>query len=264
MDRIERVTVPVETFAPDGTTNAYLVGTSDAILVDPAAATDELAAAVEQRNVAHVLATHPHPDHVGGVAAFADEFDVTVWARAGRTDRFEQATGVTPDKTFKQDTVIETGDRCPVTVLETPGHTPDHVALSVPGRDGDTILAGDLAVADGSVYVGADEGDMRTYLTSLRRLYARNPMTILPGHGRVIDDSRKTLARLIQHRLDREAKVRAAVNNGARTLDEIVSAAYEKDLTGVRELARLTVAAHLEKLAVEDAVAWDGSEAQPA
>jgi glyoxylase-like metal-dependent hydrolase (beta-lactamase superfamily II) len=259
---VRQVSVPTETLAPTGTTNAYVVGTEDALLVDPAGRTDDLDEAVAHRDVGHVLVTHAHPDHVGAVAHYAESCDATVWARAGRESRFERAAGVAPDRTFREGTQI-----ADVEVVETPGHAPDHVALAV----GDSLLTGDLVVSAGSVVVGADEGDLRAYLTSLRRLYARNPDRLYPGHGPAIfpgqspaiEDPRAEIERLIRHRLDREAKVLAAVRGGARTLDEVLDAAYEKDLSGVRNLARSTVAAHLEKLAVEGKVEWDGERARP-
>ena len=254
MDAVTRISIPVATRAPTGRTNAYLVGADDAVLVDPAARTDELDGAIEGRNVEHVLVTHAHADHVGAVAHYADACGATVWARAGRADRFERAAGVGPDRTFREGTRI--GD---LTVIETPGHAPDHVALAV----GDDVLVGDLAVATGSVFVGAREGDMRAYLTSLRRLHARNPRRLYPGHGSVIDDPREALARLIAHRLRRERRVREAVAAGAETLDAVLDAAYGKDLAGVEDLARETVAAHLEKLAVERSIDWDGERATP-
>jgi glyoxylase-like metal-dependent hydrolase (beta-lactamase superfamily II) len=258
---VRGISVPVETLAlrgdpslPDGATNAYVVGTEDALLVDPAGRTDDLDEAVADREVAHVLVTHAHPDHVGAVGHYADACDATVWARAGREARFERATGVAPDRTFREGTEI-----AGVEVLTTPGHAPDHVALAV----GDSLLTGDLVVSAGSVVVGADEGDLRAYLTSLRRLHARDPDRLYPGHGPVIDDARAEIERLLRHRLDRETKVLAGVRDGATTLDEVLDAAYEKDLSGVRDLARSTVTAHLEKLAVEGTVDWDGEQTCP-
>jgi ribonuclease/clavin/mitogillin len=104
---------------------------------------------------------------------------------------------------------------------------------------------------------------MRAYVSSLRRLWARNPATCYPSHGPVIADPRETCARLIAHRRDREERVREAVEGGARTVGEITTVAYEKDLSGVRDMAEATVVAHLEKLAVEGQVRWDGAEAAP-
>ncbi|WP_435152731.1 MBL fold metallo-hydrolase [Haladaptatus sp. DFWS20] len=245
------IPVPTDTAAPHGTTNAYVVGS---VLVDPAGRTDELDRSVEENEIEHVLVTHTHPDHVGGVAHYAEACDATVWARQGREGRFETATGLTSDETFREGTEIGS-----LTVIETPGHAPDHVALE--GRDG--VLAGDLAVKEGSVMVAAGEGDLRAYLTSLRRLYARNPDALYPGHGPVIDEPRETIRRLIEHRRTREKRVRSAVLSGASTLGEITDSAYEKDISGVREFAERTVAAHLEKLAVEGDVDWNGERAVP-
>jgi len=258
---VARVPVQTETRSPDGRTNAYLVGRSGALLVDPASGTDALDDAVATRGVDHVAVTHAHPDHVAAVAHYADRFDATVWARRGYEQRFVRATGVEPDRTFVEGTVVRTGDDRRVTVVDTPGHAPDHVAFATTVDGAETLLVGDLAVATGSVVVGPDEGDVRAYLTSLRRLYARNPARLGPGHGPVVDDSRAVLGRLVAHRLEREARVREAVADGARTLDEVLAAAYDKDVSGVRDLAAATVAAHLRKLAVEGAVRWDGERA---
>jgi ribonuclease/clavin/mitogillin len=244
-----RIPIPVSTAAPGGETNGYLVGSEQALLVDPAAETPRLDDALD--GIANLLVTHTHPDHVDGVAAYADR--ATVWARAGYEDRFERATGVAPDRVFGPGTRIET-DVGTIEVLATPGHAPDHVALAV----NDELLVGDLAVATGSVVVGSDDGDMRGYLTALRRLHARNPARLYPGHGPVIEEPRPVVERLIAHRLRRERAVLRAVREGARSVAAVTEEAYEKDLSGVRGLAERTVEAHLQKLAVEGRVQWDG------
>ena len=251
---VELVTVPTRTRAPGDATAAYLV--SDSLLVDPAGESAGLDAAIVAANPSHVAVTHHHPDHVGGVAAYADRFDLTVWARRGREEDFTAATGVTPDRTFHPGDSIPTG--AGVRVVDTPGHAPEHVAFDVTGG----VLSGDLAVAEGSVVVGAPKGDMRAYLASLRRIHAMNPDRLYPGHGPVIGETRATCRRLIEHRLDREARVLAAVQAGAHSPDEILDLAYEKDLSGVQDLARATVVAHLEKLTVDGRLAWDGSRAE--
>ena len=252
--RRRRITVPVATRAPDGRVAAYLLG--EDLLVDPGGHSDALDRAVAETDPDHVLCTHHHPDHTGAVARYAD--GRTVWARTGRTDAFATATGVAPDRTFRDGTDIPTGEGT-VTVVDAPGHAPEHVAFQTP----DGILCGDAAVAEGSVVVGAPEGDMRAYLTTLRRLYARDPDRLFPAHGPVVDAPRAVLARLLAHRLDRERRVLGAVEAGADTVDAVLDAAYEKDLTGVEDLARATVRAHLEKLAVEGRVHIDGDRVRP-
>jgi glyoxylase-like metal-dependent hydrolase (beta-lactamase superfamily II) len=259
------VTVPVETRAPGGATNAYLVGRETTLLVDPAARSPDLDAAVADHGVDHLAVTHTHPDHVGAVADYARETDATVWCRRGRERRFREATGLAPDRTFAEGTTLPTDQ--PVTVVDTPGHAPDHVAFAFqrPATEATTersarateVLVGDLAVAAGSVVVGAPEGDVRAYCTALRRLLARDARLLHPAHGPVITDPRATCTRLLAHRHDRERRVEAAVHAGAGDLDAVLDAAYDKDLTGVRDLARATVQAHVEKLARAGRVDWD-------
>jgi glyoxylase-like metal-dependent hydrolase (beta-lactamase superfamily II) len=255
--RVQRVDLAVSSRALGGGVASYVLGDGDGILVDPGGDSDQLRRVVDEVGIDHVIATHHHPDHVGGIAAYAEE--ATVWARRGWAEGFERASGVIPDRTFTAGMTIETSTGT-VEIIDTPGHAPEHVALCL----GDSFVTGDLAVAEGSVVVGAPDGDMRAYLTSLRRLYARNPERLYPGHGPVIDDPRATLERLIAHRLDRERRVRAAVEDGHETVEAVTDTAYDKDISAVADLARATVVAHLDKLAVEGTIRWGGQLARPA
>lgn len=245
---VTQVPIAVEARAPSGRTNAYVVGDDEAVLVDPADRTAQLDEAVDAADVRHVAVTHTHADHVGAVAEYADALDATVWGRYGREDRFERATGICPDRTVREGTTVG-----PLTVIETPGHASDHVAFAADGE----ALVGDVALAEGSVVIG-HSGDLRAYLTTLRRLHQRDFDRLLPGHGSPIDDPAATLERLLRHRLDREASVRRALESGAGTVEAVVDAAYEKDVSDVYDLAALTVRAHLRKLAVEGEVGFDG------
>ena len=246
---ITRVPVPVEGRVPTGATNTYLL--AEELLIDPAGRTDDLDAAVDAAGVEHVAVTHAHPDHVGAVADYAAETGATVWCRRGFESRFAAATDIEPDRTFVEGTEIPVDGG--IRVIDTQGHAPDHVAFEAEGG----TVCGDVAVAAGSVAVAAPEGDLRGYLIGLRRLYARTPPRLLPGHGSIIDDPRATCLRLLDHRLDRERRVSTAVHEGAADVDAVVDAAYDKDLTGFEELARATVVAHLEKLDVEGRVVFD-------
>ena len=269
---ITRVEVPVDTRAPGGTTNAYLL---DGVLVDPAARTDALDAALAARGslpsddpaspadappIEAIAVTHAHPDHVGAVADYAALTDATVVAREGHADRFTEATGVAPDETVAPgETVADTAVRA----VDTPGHAPDHLAFaagnSATESASSVLCCGDLAAAEGSVAVAAPGGDLAAYLASLEAVRDAGYDRLLPGHGPPIDDPEATCDRLIEHRLARERDVIAAIDAGAADLDAVVDGAYEKDLSDVRDLARATVVAHLRKLRAEGRIgdSWD-------
>ncbi len=252
--KIEAVSVPVSTSAPGGATNAYIVSGEESFLVDPADETELLSSSVKQYGIDHIVVTHTHSDHVGGVSDYGERTGARVWAHESYVNRFIEATGMEPDATFRDGSCI--GE---VTVLDAPGHAPDHVAYVF----GDSGITGDLVFGEGSVFVGGADGNMRAYLTSLRRMLQQHFERLYPGHGPVIADPNEAITQLIHHRMMREKNVFEAVQSGAECIEDIVSKAYEKDVSEVQKLAELSVRAHLEKLRVEQKVTWDGGVARP-
>jgi len=250
---ITRISIPTDTTATTGQTNAYLIEADESLLVDPAARHADVDAAIESCRPTHITATHCHPDHIAGLTAYAFETDATVWSPVGYENRFAQSTGVYPARTFREGHTIG-----PATAIETPGHASDHTAFEVDLADGRTaIVSGDLVVDEGSIAIVGPDGDMAAYLDSLRRLKERDPDVLYPGHGPVIDEPRKAIDRLIEHRTQREQAILEAMANSAEDVDEIVDRSYDKDIADVYELARKTVIAHIEKLDAEGRIRWD-------
>ena len=249
---IERFEIPVDFRTPGGTTNAYFLS-NQSVVIDPPVPIADLP--LHPSTVEHVVCTHTHPDHVQGVRSFAIETDATVWAPFGREAAFVEATGVEPDGSLQEGDRIDSTD---VLVHRTPGHSPDHLSFRIEA----VLIVGDLAMANQSVFVGSPAGDMRAYLTSLRRMMTLDVDVAYPGHGPSITDPSERFAELIDHRLEREDRILQAVRGGHGTPPEVVRNAYSEDLTGVEDLAERTVVSHLEKLAVEGKVHWDGTAAR--
>ena len=139
------------------------------------------------------------------------------------------------------------GEVGPFSTIATPGHSPDHVCLLL----GTTLFSGDTVLGAGSVFVAPGEGSMSAYLDSLRRLMELEIGTICPGHGPVVDEPQAKLREYLEHRLEREQALLDALERGLRTHDELLDAAWSDVPAELRYPARITLEAHLEKLADE-------------
>jgi len=213
----------------DGT-NSYVAG---GWVVDPGPADaghlDAVLAAAGGR-IEGIVLTHSHHDHSEGAEPLA-----------------ERAGGVEVVKPGEGD---EIG---PFTALATPGHAPDHVCLLL----GRTCFTGDTVLGRGSVFIAPGEGSLSAYLASLRRLAQLELDVLCPGHGPYVWDPRAKLEEYMAHRLDRERALVAALEDGARTEEELLDGAWADVPTHLRPAAALTLTAHLEKLAEEDRLPED-------
>jgi glyoxylase-like metal-dependent hydrolase (beta-lactamase superfamily II) len=210
-------------------TNTYLV---DGWVIDPGpddeAHVDALLQAAGGR-IDGIAITHAHADHDGAAPALAE--------RAGGVPVVRPSDG------------DEVG---PLRAIATPGHSADHVSYVLDGRVGFT---GDAVAGRGSVFIAADGGGLGPYLDGLRRLRDLDLEALCPGHGPVVHDPRAKLDEYIEHRLDRERKLVAALERGLSEPDDLLDAAWDDvdwSLSPyLRWAAGQTLEAHLEKLRAE-------------
>jgi glyoxylase-like metal-dependent hydrolase (beta-lactamase superfamily II) len=136
----------------------------------------------------------------------------------------------------------------PFWAIATPGHSADSVCL----LHERVLFSGDTVLGEGSVFIAPREGSLSAYLESLEKLLALDLDAICPGHGPVVHDPAAKLREYRDHRLEREAKVIAALDAGARTRDELLARAWSEVDFSVSPMLRAageaTLAAHLEKL----------------
>ena len=248
------------TLPPATHTNAYLIGTGELVLIEPASPyPEELAQAtawVEARlargqTLRALLLTHHHADHVGGAEAMRRRFGVPIWAHERTAERLSGKLSI--DRAIDEHTAIELDGPVPMKLepIFTPGHAPGHLCFLEPASG--SLIAGDMVAGVGTILVEAVDGDMQLYLSSLRALAERAPTQLLPAHGQPIGDPAERLAFYIQHRLGREAKVLAALRTfeAPVELTELVPIAYADTAQFAWPLARLALEAHLIKLGRE-------------
>lgn len=200
---------------------------------------DAVASVVAERGgLAGIALTHRHGDHADGVPGLL--------ARLGAAP-LASSTGWVPDDAPDDTTsvTVTEGDRVgPFEVVVTPGHAADHVVFVA----GDAAFVGDTVLGRGSVLLVPHRGALPGYLAALDRLRARGLGLLLPGHGPVVEEPDAKLDEYIAHRLDRERRLVAALDDGARTVDEMLDAVWN-DAPGILRLAAaVTLQAHLDKL----------------
>ena len=199
-------------------TNSYVVGSDPAYVVDPgpddAGHVAALREEAERRGrLGGVLLTHSHGDH----SAAAPLLDAPV---------------------------VESG---PFEVVPTPGHAEDHVCFLL----GRVCFTGDLILGEGSTFVPPDGGSLAAYLDSLHRVQELDLELLCPGHGPWVTDPAPKVSEYIDHRLDRERKLVAALDAGERSRSRLLDAAWDDVPEELRPAAALVMQAHLEKLDAE-------------
>jgi len=168
---------------------------SDALIVDPGEEAPKLLAAIEALGVqlAGILLTHTHFDHVGAVAPVAEATSAEVWVPAIEKPvladimSYVPWPGFGPFESYDAEHTLHGGERLElagfeIDVLFTPGHSPGHVTFSIPEEraafSGDVLFQGSVGRAD------LPGGDWPTLLESIRMLVDSLPedTVVYPGH----------------------------------------------------------------------------------
>jgi glyoxylase-like metal-dependent hydrolase (beta-lactamase superfamily II) len=173
----------------------YLIGdrtTGEALAVDPAYDTagilDVLAA--DGMRLTGVLATHYHPDHVGGdmmgfgiegISRLLEQVSVPIHVQADEAPWVERTTGVgtTELVSHASGDVVSVGG-VDVELIHTPGHTPGSQCFLVDGK----LVAGDTLFLEGCGRTDLPGGDPAEMYRSLTERLARVPddTVLFPGH----------------------------------------------------------------------------------
>ena len=221
-------------------TNTWIVGDPPAVVIDPgpedAGHLNEIVRSAGV--VGAIVITHDHPDHSPGALPLAAVTGAPVFA--ARPTR-----GMRP---VRDGQTVSAGATA-LSVVSTPGHTPDHLAFHAPATG--SLFTGDAVLGRGTSVIDPPEGDLTAYLHSLRRLRDLSPKTIYPGHGPVVLRAMATLDEYLQHRGMREEQILTALDGEWRSIDELVQEIYADYPAEVHALAARSVLAHLLKLEKE-------------
>ncbi|MGO7321848.1 MBL fold metallo-hydrolase [Rhizobium ruizarguesonis] len=268
---VERVTVnnpgPFTFFG----TNSYIVGASSVAVIDPGpedeAHYQALMAALGGRAVTHIVVSHTHRDHsplsrrlqaaTGAVTVGQGPHRPARPLREGEINPFSESSDLSfvPDITLGDGESLS-GDGWALSAVLTPGHTANHAAFALAGRD--ILFSGDHVMAWSTSIVAPPDGSMADYMESLERLIERDDRLLLPGHGGVVTEPSTFLKALKAHRLRREQAVLARVQAGDGRITDMVKVIYRDTDPKLHGAAALSVLAHIEDLLERGEIAADG------
>lgn len=246
-------------FHPGGSNNYFVGDPREAmVLIDTGdqqrAWTQRLLAYYEELGrpqMAAILLTHGHSDHIGGLDRVYDVLQAPVRCHPKLVQRLEAMVGPGVVAPLRSQEVLRTGAGATLRALFTPGHEVDHVSFYL--KEDRVLFTGDCILGASSSTVR----DLFSYMQSLHLLTRYPHHTICPGHGPVVPPPRgAALVRwYIEHREQREQQILAALAQGISGVKEITRHVYPRNLQkGLREAAERNVATHLEKLQKEGRV----------
>ncbi len=258
-------------------TGTYIIGHGDVAVIDPGPILDEhrdaLAAAIEGERVRAILVTHCHSDHsplaawlrdVSGAPTIAFGPHGTVDADPDVDDEIEEGVTLeeTTDLDFDPDVrvgdgeVAATGVGWTMRAIHTPGHTSNHMCYALDEEH--SLFTGDHIMGWSTTIVSPPDGDMRAYIDSLRKVMDRNDTSLWPTHGAPVTSPRPFLQAFLEHRLEREAQVLAAVRSGQSEIEGMVKTMYADVREELHKAAARSVLSNLIKLVDDGVVTVEG------
>ncbi len=242
---VRRLLAPNPSMMTGPGTNTYLLGTKEIAVIDPGPALPKHIDAIPEFAVGPIkwiFVTHTHPDHSPAAAILAKATGADQYGRMPPQGR-HQDQSFTPDHILADRDVFDSGEFS-LQAIHTPGHASNHLCYLHLGEH--FLITGDHIINGSTVVIDPPDGSMGDYLRSLERLRSMNIAAILPGHGEVIDEPQEAVDWLINHRLQRESKVVAALKQQPdSTSRELVPLVYEDVDPKLYELAEHSLLAHL-------------------
>ncbi len=179
-------------------TNCYVVGcetTHHGAVIDPGGEASRIMQKIERNGltITHVLITHAHFDHIGGIADVVEATGAKLAIHPGERPLLERGGGASmwglnvppspsPDIELSEGETVKVGE-LNFEVLSTPGHSPGGVTFYEP--DEGVAFVGDVLFSRGIGRADLPGADRRTLMRSIKEVLFKLPgeTVIYPGHG---------------------------------------------------------------------------------
>jgi len=235
-------------------TQTYLVGTGDVAVIDPGpdieAHVDAIVAAVGDARLSAIVCTHTHRDHSPAAALLKARTGAPIIGCAPLAlDDSGPRADASFDRDYAPDDVLADGaelrgEGWTLRAVATPGHTSNHICLSLP--EARALFTGDHVMGWSTSVVVPPDGDMAQYLDSLERLMHRDQDEMyFAAHGDPIERPQRFVRGLIGHRKQREGQILRLLGRDVGAIPEMVLQMYAGIDPKLHRAAGLSVLAHL-------------------
>ena len=248
---VRRIVAPNPSIMTGPGTNTYLVGDDEVAVLDPGPAMADHIENIllkSKGSIRWILVSHTHADHSPGAALLANRTGAEVLGIAAPQGQYQDGT-FAPTRELSHGDVLETRE-FRLEAVHTPGHASNHLCYL--HTELNWLFTGDHVIDGSTVVINPPDGNMKQYIESLQHCKDLKCDALVPGHGEVIRDPIRAIDWIISHRLQREARIVAAIaSNPGLTISELVPHVYKDVDRKLYGLAERSLLAHIIKLEEE-------------
>ena len=216
-------------------TGTYIIGHNDLAVIDPGPLIEShisnLLKLLKSAKKVSLFITHTHADHSTAARVIKENINCTSYGYGPyKRKKFDTNFEEGHDLTFKPDIYLNDGEVVngngwTIRAIHTPGHTSNHMCYGL--EEQSILFTGDHIMGWSTTVIVPPDGNMTSYIKSLKKVLNYKYKIFYPTHGGPITKPRQFVKALIAHRLMRQTQIINELSKNNLTIKEMVSKFYK-------------------------------------